>query len=233
MFVHYTKKIDVFLKILSSGLFINQCERKIIRELTNRDEFQRHEPQFFGMTCVRKEGFFGSRKHAKEFGEIGIVFSDEWVFSNGFKSVEYVGDVELENIKPEFIEAITEVDEYCEKNQVDGFHKMAYTNKAMASWLGLKKYHEFLVRYEYMEPINNKYQCEWRYVQPLPLYNSRPTEELVQAVQKPGWSQQLRCLKFSENDITAFVVPLLQVRNFKKLLPDEFKKVPVMSKLNI
>ena len=55
MFVHYTKNTNTLSKIMSSGLFINQCERKLMHLFTNDPELIKRDPQFFGITCVRHE----------------------------------------------------------------------------------------------------------------------------------------------------------------------------------
>ncbi|WP_299668364.1 hypothetical protein [uncultured Psychromonas sp.] len=203
MFVHYTKDVNILSKILNSGLFINQCERKLMSLFTNDSEILQREPQYFGMTCVRHENKIGSQKHCEQFGYFGIVLSDEWVNCNNFVPVTYVNSRNSKLFKEKFELAINEWQKV--KTDSDtGFSREALFNKHIAQNIGACKLSTWLTEYEYMEFKAHEYQKEWRYVQPLPLYNNRATNEVVDAIQNPSWSNMLRCLKLHKDGISCF-----------------------------
>lgn len=203
MFVHYTSNIDVLSKILKSGLFINQCKRNLMHLFTNDIDVINRDPQNFGMTCVRKEGVVGSKRHCNKFGYFGIVLKEEWVTRNNFQPVIYIDSKNCSNLKENYKSAITQWSEIKE-NCDDGFHREALYNKNIASIIGAYLLSNWLSEYEYLEPRKHVYQQEWRHVQALPLYNNRTTSELLEAIQHPSWSSMLRCVKLTLDDIEHF-----------------------------
>jgi hypothetical protein len=87
--------------------------------------------------------------------------------------------------------------------------EMAFTNKHMASVHGGFLWSHLLTVYEYMEPLDNAYQSEWRIVNPNPLYGHRQTtREIIQKVSPPrNWAKHVNVLKFPEDAIVGFVCP--------------------------
>lgn len=204
MFVHYTSNINVLSKILSSGLFINQCKRNLMHLFTDNTEVLIREPQHFGMTCVRDEDKVGSKKHCDKFGYFGIALTKEWVSKNEFLPVHYIDSKNCNYLRETYQLAIAEWSEL-KATSNDGFFREALFNKHMAKSVGAFLLSDWLSEYEYLEPKAHEYQKEWRHVQSLPLYNSRDFTELIEAIQKPSWSRLLRCVKLTLDDIEYFV----------------------------
>lgn len=188
---------------MSSGLFINQCERNLMHLFTSDPEILKRDPQFFGMTCVRYECESGSKKHCDEFGYFGIVLSDEFIKKHNFKQVTYINSDNSKSYRQAFEVAINEWLQV-KGDSDDGVFRESLFNKHMARSIGAYKLSDWLTEYEYMEQKAHEYQNEWRYVQPLPLYNNRTTSELIDVIQRPCWASMLRCLKINHDDITCF-----------------------------
>ncbi len=229
MFVHYTKNTNTLSKIMSSGLFINQCERKLMHLFTNNPELIKRDPQFFGMTCVRHEDESGSKKHCDEFGYFGIILSDEWIKRHSFKPVIYIDFFNSRQFRKAFELALTEWRKVKEDSE-DGFFREALFNKHMARAVGAHQLSDWLAGYEYMEKKAHKYQNEWRYVQPSPLYNNRTTNELLDAIQRPSWASMLRCLKIKNDDIVGFTTSKEYETEFTDWLVEHNIEKPLMIK---
>lgn len=204
MFVHYTKSVDIIGEILKIGLFINKNPRSLMPMFSDKDCFTDREPQDFGMACVRKERFFGSKSHCDQFGYFGIEFSKQWIMDNEFKPVIYINNLNSNRFQKLLKEAITEFD-LINKYPDDGYYKEALFNKHIARLMGAYKLADWLEMYEYMEHEKNKNQNEWRYVQPRPLYTTKNSSEILKISKHPSWHQRLRFLPFTHSDITRFI----------------------------
>lgn len=89
-FVHYANEIWKVLGILENGLLLNPLPRKVMHLFSRSIRFESREPQQFGLASLRREWIFGSRRHAKKFGDFGIVFDPNWVRSKQFRKAIYI-----------------------------------------------------------------------------------------------------------------------------------------------
>tara|TARA_B110001452_G_scaffold194689_1_gene164702 strand:+ start:185 stop:898 length:714 start_codon:yes stop_codon:yes gene_type:complete len=232
--VHYTNSVDAISGIIENGLLVNPLERKLIHLFSDSPHFDEREPQQFGLTSLRKDGFFGSRKHIKLFGNLGIVFNNDWVEKEEFQKVWYLKENSERHrkLKAFFGEAEKELIQCINKRPPnDSFPYMGYTNKSVASLLGAGKYCHFLSIYEYLEPAKNRWQKEYRSVQKEPLYNSGTTGGLVNSISKPGWNNMLMTKKFQPQDVSHFVTERKFVRKLKDSLPKEYQNKEVKWKI--
>ncbi|MBI5588823.1 MAG: hypothetical protein HY889_10735, partial [Deltaproteobacteria bacterium] len=103
--------------------------------------------------------------------------------------------------------------------------KMAFTNKAMSVAYGGRMYSNLLQIYEYMEPIENSYQQEWRIVHPHPYYGYEETKEkIIQAVSPPkGWAKHLNVEKIEPKDVVCFICPAGEENRVRAILPANYK----------
>ena len=234
--VHYTNSVDAINGIIQNGLLVNPLERKLIHLFSNSPHFDEREPQQFGLTSLRKDSFIGSRKHIKQFGNLGIVFNNEWVEKEEFQKVWYLKENTRRHkkLKAFFDDAEKELIQCINKRPPnDSFPYMGYTNKEIAGLLGARKYCHFLSIYEYLEPAENQWQKEYRSVQKEPLYTSGSTGELVNSISKPGWNNMLMTKKFQPQDVSHFVTQRKFVKQLKESLPIEYKNKEVKWKIFI
>ena len=106
---------------------------------------------------------------------------------------------------------------------------MAFTNKFMAGIAGGQLWANLLTLYEYMEPLENSYQSEWRIVHPDPVYGYGKTKkDIIENVSPPkGWAQFIHVLKVAPQDIAEFVCPTGKDVNLRNSLPQDFMGKPI------
>jgi hypothetical protein len=235
-FIHYTSSLEGLLGILKHGFIINPCRRKTLELFTDRSEFIRREPQYFGMVCLHGFKVKPSFRYWEKYGPFGIEMSPCWVAEQGFQKVRYIKKhgKELDGIKVFFDEAIEELDDIVNSQYPeDEFRQMAYTNKIIAGVLGARKWTEFLTNFENMEPYENSYECEWRFSRPDPLYNDDRIPSVVDNLNNDrGWSKHIYPLKFSGSDVLKIHVNGDCAENLKSQLSDVQSNLKVSTALD-
>ena len=167
-------------------------------------------------------------RHRREFGQFGIVMSPTWVIENKLQKVSYI---EKHGLVHEALSSLFNIGYSDLKSKIrypeDGAWNMAYTNKAMSSAVvGSSLWSNLLQIYEYLEPICNSYQQEWRVVQELPLYGYKETkEEIIKNISPPvGWASVISVLKVLPENISGFICPSGEKSRLLEILPNEYKK---------
>lgn len=104
--------------------------------------------------------------------------------------------------------------------------QMAYTNKEMATVAGGLLYRKLLEIYEFMEPIENSYQQEWRVVHPTPLYGYKETkQDIIKNVSPPeGWAKFIHVLGITPKDVIGFVCPVSKCDIFQETLDRRYRE---------
>jgi hypothetical protein len=169
------------------------------------------------------------RRHRDEFGHFGIVVSERWAHLHRAQPVLYLAEDSpiFEALRSLFARGYEELHRGI-RFPADGAAKMAFTNKNMASTQAGLLWSNLLTLYEYMEPLENAYQSEWRIVNPMPLYGyANTTAEIIQQVSPPqNWAQHVSVLKFSADAILGFVCPRGEETGLKRVLPSAFQSKP-------
>lgn len=231
-FTHYTGEMTTVQRILENGFVWVDNKRNLISDLLPNRDFIEREPQQFGMisfTELPPERAEGPRL---EFGNFGIVVSREWAASHNIQKVWYVageGPI-FEALRWLFQFAYEDLVKKSMQREEEVSH-MAFTNRVRAEIAGGRLYSKLLQLYEYMEPIENSYQHEWRIVHPMPLYGYKNTkQEIIENVSPPkGWAKHVHVLTLTTDDIVGFVCPLNELGAFQELLNSPFQEKPIYS----
>lgn len=207
---HYTTNPDVISKILENGLAWVPNKRGLISRFIKHHDFSEREPQEFGMISFTELPINNAEEHRGTFGDYGIVMAPEWVKANNPQKVIYI---EERGPLQEAMAAIFNIGYFDLKSKIkhpdDGAMKMAYTNKNMASITGANLWVNLLQLYEYLEPICNSYQQEWRIIHDGPLYGYKKTKaRIIENVSPPkNWATVVNALKIEPNDVAGFICP--------------------------
>jgi hypothetical protein len=223
---HFTKDISTIEKILINGFAWVPNKRNLIQSFISDHDFSAREPQEFGMISFTEIEAEYAVKHRDVFGHIGIVMAEEWVEQVKLQKVIYIderGPVH-EALSELFKIGYQDLKERI-RNRDNSTSDMPYTNKAMASIYRAKAWYNLLQLYEYLEPICNSYQQEWRLVQKEPLYGYKNTkEEIIKNISPPeGWANILNVLKFNPKDVKGFVCPCGEKNELFEVLPAGYK----------
>ncbi len=228
---HYTREAAAVLNILSNGFAWVPNRRNVISKLVPVHDFSDREPQQFGMISFTELTPDEAKEHRNRFGSYGIVVSEKWARKHRAQKVLYV-----DQAGPVF-EALVEVFEEGYKDVSskirfpdDAAWQMAYTNKAIASAVaGSRVWAGLLQLYEYVEPIENSYQREWRIVHPDPYYGYAPTTaEIIKSISPPqGWAKVHNVAMVEPKDVVGFVCPRDEQDALKNSLPDEYGSKPL------
>ncbi len=221
------------LGIVKNGLLIYPNERRILKFLTSRLEFDEREPQSFGMVSLHGFTRFPNPKAMKKFGSFGIEFERSFIKRIGFFPVEYVAPNEkwIGELRNEVQSALDELDQRVNaKYPEDSFFKMAYTNMTVSRILGGRKWENFLARFEFMEPKEHQFEQEWRYARAEPLYyDGRSKAELIAAISDvDSFARHTFALKTRRDDILRFYAPAGCGSSLRALLPDEYKTIEIV-----
>jgi hypothetical protein len=232
-FVHFTKTLDAVVSILKHGLVMNPCSRTVLRYFPEREEFKDREPQQFGMVCVHGFRILPSVQYWKKYGSYGIELHPTFVETTGFRRVNYVNQRsrEFRQLKSRFDEAILQADQKVyAKHPEDTSRQMAYTNKNVAAILGATKWARFLSEFEYMEPHPNKFENEWRYVRPEPLYSNRTLGDVIAAVNdEESFAKYTYPLRFKPQNVLRLHTGAGTPEELRRRLPEEYRKVEINS----
>lgn len=231
-FIHCTGSLKAVLGILKNGFVIHPCDRKVLNFITNRPEFSRSEPQEFGMVCLHSFKVFPNFLFWRKYGPFGIEMKPSFVDQTGFRQVEYVSSVgtRINALRSRFEDAINDLDACVYKEHPeDGFRKMAYTNKFIAQLVGANKWSEFLSEFEYMEPVENRFEQEWRYSRQEPFYyDERSKKDVIDAVNdSQSWAKYSFALHFSKDDVKSLYAPFDYIVALRSQIPDEFKDIAI------
>ncbi|BBO18679.1 conserved hypothetical protein [Candidatus Brocadia pituitae] len=229
---HYTRETTTVLNILSNGFaWVPNC-RNLISYLIPDHDFSEREPQQFGMISFTELTPGEAVEHRKEFGNYGITVSENWTRKHRVQKVLYIdksGGPIFDALSLIFKEGYNDV-----RSKIrfpdDAMWQMAYTNKAAAAitnsrlWIGL------LQLYEYIEPIENAYQSEWRIIHPEPYYGYANTKaKIIKNVSPPqGWAKVLNVVTVQPEDVIGFVCPRGNQESLKSVLPKVYKTKPVV-----
>jgi hypothetical protein len=177
---HYTKDKQTILEILKRGFAYSPCERKIIFDFIPEFESKILEPQQFGSISFTDLDYITANKFRKKYGRFGIGVSMNWAFKHDINKVIYIGKTGslFESYKFLFRKGIQNFEENVIR-QGDALTKMSYENKWMAA---IKKggliYSNLLTLFEFMEPLENVWESEWRIANKSPDYDFRPTGDI-------------------------------------------------------
>lgn len=224
---HFTSEISTVEKILKNGFAWVPNKRNLIQTFIKEHDFLEREPQEFGMISFTEQEPAHAKNHREVFGQYGIVMADRWVSENKLQKVIYVDE------QGPIHEALTElfkIGYYDLKEKIphpeDGVFNMSYTNKAMSSIVpGATCWYNLLQLYEYMEPMCNSYQQEWRLVNKDPLYGFKDTKkEIIENVSPPvGWASVVHVYPFEPIDVAGFACPIGEEEKLYDVLPNEYK----------
>lgn len=228
---HYTGEAAAVPNILSNGFaWVPNC-RNLISKLVPAHDFSEREPQQFGMISFTDLTPDEAVEHRKEFRNYGIIVSENWARKHRAQKVLYIdksGPI-FDALSLIFNEGCNDV-----RSKIrfpnSAMWQMAYTNKAAAItnsrlWIGL------LQLYEFIEPIENAYQSEWRIVHQEPYYGYAKTNaEIIKNVSPPqGWARVLNVVTVQPEDVLGFVCPRVEQENLKSVLPKDYKAKPVIT----
>jgi hypothetical protein len=227
---HYTRTVEAVANILTHGFAWVPNKRKLIQKFVPHHNFSEREPQLFGMISFTDSEPPVPPKHLEEFGQFGIVVSPQWARLHRAQRVLYVseGGPVIDAFRGLFENGYEQLSKSI-RFPADGAAKMAFTNKHMASVHGGFLWSNLLTLYEYMEPLDNAYQSEWRIVNPNPLYGyGQTTPEVIQKVSPPrNWAKHVNVLKFPQDAIVGFVCRRREEEVLKEALPPDFQSKPL------
>jgi hypothetical protein len=105
---------------------------------------------------------------------------------------------------------------------------MAYHNRNQARVIGADLYDAVLGLYEFLEPLKNSYQNEWRITHPYPHYGiSDHAASAVEEVSPPeGWAQVLNVIRISPPDLRYLVSPNGASDELRAKIPDLYRDIP-------
>lgn len=235
-FIHCTNSLNALIGILNHGFILNPCQRKTLGYFSNREEFIEREPQYFGMACVHGFKVLPNHRYWSKYGPFGIEMSPKWVIESGFHRVNYINPegIKFHLLKKHFDAALSELDAlvYAEHPD-DAFRQMAYTNKNVAGVLSAMKWVEFLTAFEYMEPYENSFEREWRFVRKEPLYNDDSIQVMVDNLNNDcGWSRHIYPFKFECADVVRIHSEENIVEELRKILPSDYSGIEIDTTLN-
>ena len=227
---HYTHEIDTLKKILDYGFAYVPNKRGLISDFLPNHNFEEREPQQFGMISFTGLPLINAKKHKNDFGKYGVIVSNEWANSHNIQKVIYIdnkGPVfeSLQNLFKQGYDDLIHKSMLREKE----VSEMSFTNKERAKIAGGYIYSNLMQLYEYMEPIHNSYQQEWRITHPSPYYGYAKTkEEIIQNVSPPkNWAKILNVLPVKPKDISGFVCPEKDMAVLQNILKPEIKSVRI------
>jgi hypothetical protein len=227
---HYTRTREAVANILRHGFAWVPNKRRLIQKLVPHHDYSEREPQQFGMISFTDADVPSPRKHRETFGQFGIVVSPKWARLHRAQRVLYIAEDGplFESFRSLFDSGYEQLHRGI-RFPGDGAARMAFTNKNMASVQGGSLWSNLLTLYEYMEPVENAYQSEWRIVNPMPLYGyAHTTAEVIQEVSPPrNWAQHVSVLKFSGDAILGFVCPRGEETALNQVLPSAFQSKPL------
>jgi len=229
-FTHYTGTIETVVNILSNGLAWVPNRRGLIEAFLPFHDYSEREPQQFGMISFTELLPDAAEAPRKEFGNYGIMVSEEWAFSQKIQKVIYIdrkGPV-FDSLCTLFQYAYAELLKASMRREGE-ISQMLFTNKVRAGIAGGSLYANLLQLYEYMEPMDNSYQQEWRIVHPKPLYGYRETkEEIIKNVSPPtGWAKIMNVLPLEPKDIAGFVCPVHDEVVLRQVQPETYHNIPL------
>lgn len=230
--IHHTKTGETVSAILQNGFAYVANRRQLCEELIEEHDFSDREPQQFGMISFRAYDGPPLPRHVDRFGGYGICVTEEWAASNAAQKVLYIdrsGPV-FEAMRDLFISAYQEVKRIVTVYPDDQARAMAYHNKSMALALGAIDYANLLQLYEYIEPIENQYQNEWRICNQDPNYGiSQNISDAIADVSPPkGWAQFLNVKKIQPADVDHLICPQGQANNLRSQLSQEFRNLEII-----
>lgn len=223
---HYTRDVETVAKILTNGFAWMPNQRQLIADLVPSHDFSVREPQEFGMVSFTELAPECALKHRVLFGSYGIVVSSEWAQRHGAQRVLYIdrsGSV-FEALSWLFQNAHEQLTARI-RHPADTALQMAYTNKAMAGVVGGVMWANLLQMYEYLEPVENSYQAEWRIAHPYPLYGYGSTrDEVIKNVSPPeGWAKHVNVISVEPQDIERFICPAGAEAELRASLPNIYR----------
>jgi len=235
---HYTKDKQTVLQILTRGFAYSPCERKIIFDFIPEFKGKIMEPQQFGSISFTDLNYIAAKKFRDHFGRFGIGVSMNWTFKHDINKVIYIGKTGslFESYKFLFRKGIQNYEENATRRG-DAITKMSYENKWMSAIKGGPIYSNLLTLFEFMEPLENAWQSEWRIANKSPDYGFRPTEDIdknrkinLEQVKDPkGWNTILKFIRINPEDITAFYCPFWQYFSFRHMLPKDYRMIHIIT----
>lgn len=232
MLTHYTKTIDAIQGILLHGFAWVPNRRKLGSLLLPQRDWDRREPQQFGMVSFTEINPSEAENHRVKYGQFGIVVSEDWGKARGAQRVIYVPEsgpftLALQKIYDIGFRDLQARIDYPD----DAAWQMAFENKSMASSIaGAELWGSLLSLWEYLEPEESSVEREWRIVNELPDYSLEgDTKNVIAAVSPPvNWAKVTRVVPIKLAEIEAFVCPESLVFQFRDGLPTEYQNVPII-----
>jgi hypothetical protein len=226
--IHFAKTPATVISILASGFVYVANRRGAVESLLPAVDFGKREPQQFGMISFREcsDTVFPAA-HSKEFGQFGIAVAREWALRFQAKPVRYISEVgpEAEELCVRFQSAFAQLESILRSDPTKGFGGMERTNKHMAAIIGAPDYFHVLSEFEFLAPVKNRDQREWRIVNPHPNYSasSDPKRAVAAVTSRQGWPQVINCVKVGRSDVSFFVCPAGRVLELRNSLPIQWQ----------
>lgn len=223
---HYTRTLDGVAGILENGFAWAPLPRNLIQDLVPSHDWSATEPQQYGLISFTEQPVPALRRHLETFGRYGIQVAPDWAQRQSATRVTY-----LERRGPLFdaLKGLFAIGYANVKKGIrypeDGLWNMACVYKSAAAALASPFWAHLLTVYEYLEPAENSYQCEWRVVHPTGVGNlSRDTSDRIRNVSPPtGWGKYLHVLPVRPADIHGFVCPVADREHFIARLPSGYR----------
>ena len=229
--VHHTDSADAVSGILSNGFAYVANQRDLIANLVGFDSWEGKEPQQFGMVSFHERLNTPSARHLGQFGQYAICVSREWAVRHGASPVLYVGSSGplFDSLQSLFVAGYDQVKRQIASYGGDAMHQMAYHNRYQARVIGADLYDAVLGLYEFLEPLRNSYQNEWRITHPYPHYGiSENAARAVEEVSPPeGWAQVLNVIRISPPDVRYLVSPNGASEALRDKVPDQYRDIPI------
>lgn len=235
---HYTTR-TALLSILKNGSFrFLHNDRGLIQRFTGDfDWSEMPEPQPYGMVSFTELSIGEAQTHRKRFGPYGIVMRKEWLLEEYAQPVIYVPDSGPihEALSSLFGMGLMELYERFAEDAgtPKSLARLGFApinKRAAATFLRSPFWAHLLTLYEYMQPIRDRDQREWRIVQPLPVaFQDLEKEAQQRAAARDATTWGLRQLRFDPCDVAELIVPADNRAAFAGCLPEGFTETPLRS----
>jgi hypothetical protein len=229
---HFTKTTKAITNIFTHGFAYVALPTKVASFVLPDIPIEGREPQQFGMICFRHE-MEGERSaaHRKKYGPFGIAVDEAWAKSHGAHPVFYLDEAGSVGraLKRLLTSAVSSVRAEEIRFPDDSARRMAYHNKNMASVLGASEWAKLLDLFQYLAPLEDEWEREWRIVRGLPAYNIPQTgTEAVAKVSPPhGWTSVINVLNFPRSAVLYLVAPIGSEETLRAALPSEYQDIEI------
>ena len=231
--LHFTPTAKAIPAILQNGFAYVALPTKVATFVLPANIPGDREPQQFGMVCFRAQ-MAGEdlTAHRKRFGNYAIAMDLAWAKSVHAQPVLYVVpespvSTALRRLMGRAAGTIRDEER---RYSGDTARTMMYHNKAMASALGAPDWGDLLEVFQFLGPVEDEWEREWRVAHPKPYYSIASSgKDAVADVSPPqGWAQFLNVLKFERKSVLRLMVPTGAGAEMRRTLPAEYRDVEIV-----